>query len=134
MESRPDAPTPCAGAIVFRGDDVLLIRRGKPPMEGQWSLPGGRIAFGETARDAALRELREETGVEADVVALLDVFDFIGEDRHNVLIDYVMRWRAGEPRAADDASDARFVSPAGLASMGLWDVTLHAIEKARLLL
>lgn len=134
MESRPPAPAACAGAIVFRGPDVLLIRRARPPLQGQWSLPGGRIEFGETAQDAALRELKEETGVEADIVALLGVFDFIGEGRHNVLIDYAMRWRAGEPRAADDASAARFVPPHELPDLGLWDVTLRAIEKARLLL
>ena len=68
-------PVPAAGVVCFRGDEVLLIRRGTPPREGEWSLPGGRIEWGERAADAALRELREETGCElADVRAELFVF------------------------------------------------------------
>ncbi len=128
------APVPGAGAIVFRRDAVLLVRRAKPPLDGQWSIPGGRIEWGETAQAAALRELREETGVEAEVIGLAGVFDFIGEDRHVVLIDYAMRWRAGEPRAADDVSDARFFAPEELPGLGLWDETLRAINLARAML
>lgn len=124
-------PVAGAGAIVFRGRDVLLVRRLKPPLAGQWSLPGGRIEFGERTEDAALRELMEETGVQAEVVGLAGVFDFIGEGRHLVLIDYAMRWRAGQPRAGDDAGDARFFPPEALPALGLWEVTLQAIEAAR---
>jgi len=119
---------------VFRDEDVLLVRRTRPPLDGQWSLPGGRIEFGETAQAAALRELREETCVEADCIALAGVFDFIGDGHHIVLIDYVMRWRAGEPQAGDDAGDARFFAPEELPGLGLWDVTLRAIKTARSLL
>jgi ADP-ribose pyrophosphatase YjhB (NUDIX family) len=134
MKTSPHPPPVAgAGAIVFRGGDVLLVRRTKPPLDGQWSLPGGRIEFGETAEAAALRELREETGVEADVVALAGVFDFIGEGQHLLLVDYAMRWRAGEPCAGDDAADARFFAPADLPGLGLWDATLRAIETARAL-
>ncbi len=108
-------PVPAVGVVCLRGDEVLLIRRGRPPRLGEWSLPGGRIEWGEAAVDAALRELREETGVEAELTGLLDVVDgvFPGEgegdpDRHYVLIDYAARWISGNPRAGDDAAEAAF--------------------------
>jgi 8-oxo-dGTP diphosphatase len=124
----------------LRGDDVLLIRRGAPPFEGQWSLPGGRIEWGERAAAAALRELKEETACEAEIVGLIDVIDgLMGAEAaapgwHYVLIDYAARWIAGEPRAGDDAAEARFFSPAELAELGLWTETMRVIAAARTLL
>lgn len=104
-------PTPAVGVVCFRGDEVLLIRRGRPPRQGQWSLPGGRIEPGETTLKAALRELHEETGVTAEILGLIDVVDglFPEAGRHYVLIDYAARWIAGEPRAGDDAAEAVFL-------------------------
>lgn len=127
-------PIPAAGVVCFRGDEVLLIRRGAPPREGEWSLPGGRIEFGERATDAALRELREETGCEGEIVGLIDVVDGPIGDRHYVLIDYAVRWTAGEPMAGDDAREARFVTAAELPALGLWSETLRVIEAARALM
>lgn len=135
MNEAPERrPVAAAGVVCFRGDDVLLIRRGAPPREGEWSLPGGRIEWGERAADAALRELREETSCEGEIVGLIDVVDGLMGDRHYVLIDYAVRWRAGEPRAGDDAADARFFPPGALAALGLWDETLGVIEAARALM
>lgn len=137
--SAPPGPAAAAGIICFRGADVLLIKRGTPPLQGQWSLPGGRIAWGEGAKDAALRELREECGVEAEIVGLVDVVDAIftrgeGADAHYVLIDYAARWVAGAPRPGDDAADARFFAPHELGGLGLWDETARVIEAARALM
>ena len=105
-------PVPAVGVVCLRGDSVLLIRRGTPPRLGEWSLPGGRIEPGERAVDAALRELREETGVEAEITGLIDVVDglFPEAGRHYVLIDYAARWVSGEPVAGDDALEGRFVA------------------------
>lgn len=126
------APVPCAGVVCLRGDEVLLIRRGRPPLQGEWSLPGGRIEPGERAVEAALRELREETGVEAQITGLLDVVDGIFPDagRHYVLIDYAARWISGEPVAGDDAAEARFVSLDEVEALVGWAQTRRVIRMA----
>jgi 8-oxo-dGTP diphosphatase len=130
------APTPAAGVICFRGDQVLLIRRGTPPRLGEWSLPGGRIEWGEAAAAAALRELYEETGVRAELLGLVDVVDglFPGEDgaveRHYVLVDYAARWCVGEPVAGDDAAEARFWPIEEALALVAWRETARVIEKA----
>lgn len=137
------APVAAAGVVCFRGADVLLVRRGAPPLEDSWSLPGGRIEWGERAADAALRELREETGCEAELVGLIDVVDAVLSRRgapdespwgHYILVDYAARWTAGEPIAGDDARDARFFTPAELPALNLWSETLRIIEAARAML
>lgn len=133
-------PQPAVGTACFRGADVLLIRRGTPPMAGDWSLPGGRIEFGERAEAAALRELLEETGVTARVAGLVDVVDAIftsrtsgAVTRHYVLFDYAAVWVSGEPVASDDAGHAEWISPERLAELPLWEETRRVIEAARAL-
>lgn len=126
-------PVPAVGVVCLRGDEVLLIRRGTPPRLGEWSLPGGRIEPGERATDAALRELREETGVEADLIGLIDVVDglFPEVGKHYVLIDYLAVWRSGEPVAGDDAASASFHPLAELDRLGMWNETIRIIEAGR---
>ena len=131
---------PAVGIVCFRGDEVLLIRRGQPPLKGAWSLPGGRIEFGERAADAALRELKEETSVEAELAGLVDVVDGIftsrrsGETtRHYLLCDYAAHWVSGEPQAGDDAAAAAFVASDKLPALELWDETQRIIDAARAL-
>jgi 8-oxo-dGTP diphosphatase len=125
-------PVPAVGVVCLRGDAVLLIRRGTPPRQGEWSLPGGRIEPGERAADAALRELREETGIDAEITGLIDVVDglFSEAGLHYVLIDYAARWLAGEPVAADDAVEARFVALDQVEAMVAWPETRRVIGMA----
>lgn len=132
MSSPLPAPVPCVGVVCLRGDEVLLIRRGRPPRLGDWSLPGGRIEPGERATDAALRELREETGVEAEITGLVDVVDglFPEAGRHYVLIDYAARWVSGEPAAGDDALEARFVALDQVEALVDWAETRRVIALA----
>lgn len=139
--SQPGRPSPAAGTVCFRGEDVLLIRRGTPPMAGDWSIPGGRIEFGERTEAAALRELKEETGIEARLIGLVDVVDAIFTSRstgqvarHYVLFDFAAIWVSGDPVAGDDASHAEWISPERLATIPLWDETRRVIEKARAML
>ncbi|WP_269715550.1 NUDIX hydrolase [Caulobacter sp. NIBR2454] len=131
-----NAPVPTAGVVCFRGDEVLLIKRGKAPRLGQWSIPGGRIEWGEAAIAAARRELLEETGVEAEILALVDVVDgvFVNDlgkvERHYIMIDYAARWMSGEPVAGDDAADARFVRMGEVDAMVEWPETRRVIHEA----
>ena len=126
-------PAPAAGVVCLRGGDVLLVRRGTAPRLGEWSLPGGRVEYGETVEAAALRELREETGVEADLIELLAVIDglFPEVGMHFVLIDYLARWRSGEPLGGDDAAEARFFPLEEAIAMVDWSETKRVIALAR---
>jgi 8-oxo-dGTP diphosphatase len=123
-------------AIIFRGEDVLLVVRGKGSYAGTWSLPGGHIEAGERAADAALREVREETGVEAVISGVAGIHDVIlrdaeGQlDAHYVLAVYFGSWRAGEPKAASDAAEARFVSLSAAREMTLTKGAVPLIERA----
>lgn len=147
MSAPPLAPAPVAavGIVCLRGDAVLLIKRRSPPLQHRWSLPGGRIEWGERAAAAALRELKEETDCEAELVGLIDVVDAILSPRkasptapapwgHYVLIDYAARWIGGEPRAGDDAQDARFFARNEIAALDLWSETLRVIARGRAML
>jgi len=134
----PQRPIPAVGVVCLRPPgDVLLIRRGKPPAAGDWSLPGGRLEWGETLQDAALRELFEETGVRGEMLGLIDVVDGRFEPEsdgrpahHFVLVDYAVRWVVGEPCPGDDATAARFVPLGDVAGLGLWDETVRIIRQA----
>ena len=140
--SRPEPRWPRAAAsiAVLRDHEVLLVRRGKQPLVGVWSLPGGRIEAGERASDAALRELGEETGCTAEVAGLVDVHDVILHDEagelraHYVLAVFAGRWIAGEPMAGDDAGEARFVAIADLAGLELTAGAAGYIARARSML
>ena len=127
-------PQPCAGVVCLRpgaeGPDVLLIRRGKPPREGEWSLPGGRIEWSERAADAALRELQEETGARGDILGLLDVVDGLFGDRHYVLVDYAVRWISGDIQAGDDAIEAAFWPADQAVELVQWSETRRIIALA----
>ncbi len=141
-DSSRSTPVAAAGIVCFRDDHVLLVRRGTPPLENGWSLPGGRIEWGERAADAALRELKEETGCSAELIGLVDAVDAIFTSRsgadspwaHYVLIDYAARWTEGEPKPGDDARDARFFTPQNLGALDLWSETRRIIEAARQML
>ena len=122
------------GAVVFKDDQVLLVKRGKPPFKGCWSIPGGGLEFGERLEDAVRREVREETGLDIEIGGLIGVFeampDDVGQLTHTVMIDYAAEWVAGEPVADDDAADAAFF-PFDEARRRLsWDETRRAVAMA----
>jgi ADP-ribose pyrophosphatase YjhB (NUDIX family) len=130
----PDRPFVGVGVVVWRGDEVLLIERGKGPVSGNWSLPGGKQELGETVRETAHREIKEETGVDIDVTCLLDVVDLVRHDAegrvrfHYTLVDFTAEWRAGEAVAGDDAAAVRWVPLAEIDNYNLWDETLRVIR------
>ncbi len=131
-----DRPVVGVGVVVLRGSDVLLIRRAEPPRKDQWSIPGGKQERGETVRDAAHREIREETGVEIALIGLVDVVDGISRDEtgaaisHYTLIDFAAEWVAGEPVAGDDAAEARWTPLENLDDYRLWSETRRIIAAA----
>ena len=133
----PNSPWPRCGAsaAIFRGTEVLLIERAKGPLRGLWSLPGGHIEPGEAARGAALREVREETGVEADIAGLLDIHEVLRHDggrltAHYLIVVFFGRWVSGEPAPGDDAAAARFVPMEALAALPLTDGAASFIHRA----
>jgi 8-oxo-dGTP diphosphatase len=107
----PDKPLVGVGAVIVRENRVLLIRRGQAPLLGEWSLPGGVLECGETLREAAIREAREETGLVVETVEMLGVYERIvpGDDGrvryHYVLIDFLCRQVGGELQAGSDAAE-----------------------------
>jgi len=130
----PQAPVCAVGAIVFRGDSVLLIQRGKPPAQGKWSIPGGAVRLGETLEDAVIRELREEVKLEVRPVGVGKVIDRIYTDSegkiayHYVIIDYVCEAGTGQPQAGSDASDAGFLKIEKLDDMDMTEGTAEVIR------
>lgn len=132
----PDRPIVGVGVVVWHGEKVLLIKRGKAPRAGQWSLPGGAQNLGETLADTARRELREEAGIEVTLGSIVATLDLIDRDDdghvryHYTLIDFVAETDRSTLRAGDDAVDARWFDRAELDSLGLWSETLRIINLA----
>jgi 8-oxo-dGTP diphosphatase len=130
----PDRPLIGVGAIVIEGDRVVLVKRGHPPLEGQWSIPGGVLEVGETLREAAVREALEETGLTVEPGELLGVFDRVLRDDagrtkyHYVLIDFLCRRLAGEPHAAGDALEARWFKREEVGVLSLANDTAEVIQ------
>ena len=132
----PNQPLIGVGVIVWRDDKVLLIRRGKPPRQGEWSLPGGLQKLGETVFDAARREVLEETGVAIRVMDVADVVDLIereGADGrvryHYTLVDVVADWLGGEAEPGTDADAVAWVDLETLSRYRLWSETQRVIRK-----
>lgn len=134
----PEQPLIGLGAVVWNDGKVLMVQRGRPPRQGIWSLPGGLQLLGETVADGIRREIREETGVEIELLGLVEVIDSVQQDPtgrvlyHYTIIDYAARWLAGEAVAGDDAAAVAWIDPAELDRLETWAETLRVIEKSRL--
>jgi ADP-ribose pyrophosphatase YjhB (NUDIX family) len=128
------APVVGVGGVVVRDGRALLIRRGKPPLLGCWSLPGGAVELGERLEQALEREILEETGVVARPLELIELVDRIEREGdsvayHYVIADYLCEWLSGEARAGSDALEARFVDPEALAGLGLPDDAARIVRR-----
>ena len=124
-------PTVAVGAIIWNArGEVLLIKRARPPRQGEWSIPGGKVEAGEKLQDALKREVREETGLEIEIVGFADVAELDEAGQHFVLVDFTARWISGEPRAASDAKQALWVPPEQLDRYELWSETRRIIAQS----
>jgi 8-oxo-dGTP diphosphatase len=136
LREYPPAPLPSVGVIVCKEDKVLLVLRGQEPSQGKWSIPGGVVELGETVREAARREVREECGVEIDVGDVIDVIDSIVRDAkgkiryHYTLIDLLATYVGGKLSVGSDIDDARWVSEEELTRFDLTKAALPVIRKA----
>lgn len=130
----PQQPLIGVGAIIISRGQVVLIKRGKPPLMGEWSIPGGMLELGETLRDGAEREAREETGIEVRATELLGVFERVVPDEagrtkyHYVLVDFLCEVVSGELCAGHDACDARWFTPEEVAALPLPKDTAGVIK------
>ncbi|NHV61244.1 MAG: NUDIX hydrolase [Candidatus Verstraetearchaeota archaeon] len=110
----PDRPLVGVGVILVKDRQILLVKRGHEPNKGMWSIPGGLIKLGETAEEAAIREVREETGLEVSIGAVAGIFNVIIKDSdskikyHYVIIDYIGEVVGGMLRPGTDVTDARW--------------------------
>lgn len=124
------------GALIFEDEKILLVERGKEPLKGYWSIPGGIVETGEMLIEGIRREVAEETGLDVDPYFMFEIFERIMEDAdgkpeyHYVLIDYLCRRVSGEPAAASDVSQVAWVTQAELPGYLLTEGTLGVIERA----
>lgn len=136
MKRFPGQPVVAVGAVIVRDDNVVLIRRGQPPLQGAWSLPGGVVELGETLIEALVREVQEETGLTVTVgpvVAVLDRIDRMHDDRvefHYVIIDYLCTASGGTLVSRSDAAEARWAHRATLADYELTPEANRVFHKA----
>jgi ADP-ribose pyrophosphatase YjhB (NUDIX family) len=133
----PARPLVGIGIVVLKGDTVLLVRRGRPPALGEWSLPGGAQELGETAEHAARRELQEETGLTVGALTLVANVDSIHRDPdgrvrfHYTILDFATRWDGGDPVPGDDVSAVAWVPLDRLGDYALWDEAVRVIGIAQ---
>jgi len=133
----PEQPLVGVAAVIFKGEEVLLVRRGQEPAKGVWSLPGGLVEVGESLVEAVKREIKEETGLTVAILGVTAVLERIyrdSDDRiayHYILIDFICEYEAGDLRPGSDIDDARFVAAADLNSLDLPEFTARVIQRAR---
>ena len=131
----PDQPIVGVGAVIVENGRALVVRRGTEPLKGEWSIPGGVVELGETLRQAAVREAKEETGLEVEAGEVLEVVDRIMRDPqqkvqyHYVLVDFLCRRISGEARPGADASEVHWIGPHELESFPIADSAAAVIRK-----
>jgi 8-oxo-dGTP diphosphatase len=135
----PTRPYLAVSAAIFRNGRVLIVRRARPPADGLYTLPGGGVELGETLEQAVVREVREETALEIELIALAGYRQAIARDgegrieRHFVILPFAARWIAGEVLLNDELTDARWLAPAELSGLktteGLAQIVAAAAER-----
>lgn len=131
----PDCPRLAVGAVVFHDQRVLLVRRGRPPAQGQWAIPGGSVRLGETLREAVEREILEETGIRISAGEPVLTFEVIERDSdhrvrfHYLIVDYAADYLGGTLKAGDDAAEAKWVAASELTCLPVHVRTLKLLKE-----
>ncbi|HEX6467000.1 MAG TPA: NUDIX hydrolase [Terriglobales bacterium] len=132
----PERPIIGIGAVIVDGDRFVLVQRARAPHQGEWSIPGGMLECGESLKQGVIREAREETSLEVEPLALVEVFERIVRDPaggiqfHYVIMDYLCRLKGGALRAGEDAADARWLRQGELEQLEIADGTIGVLQKA----
>ena len=139
----PDRPVVGVGGVVIENGRALLIKRGSEPLLGQWSIPGGTLELGESLQEGVARELREETGLDVQVLDMIEAFDRIfldpaapdGGDKsrpkyHYVIVDYLCERRAGEAQAGSDVTDIAYAAEEELAAFNMTTTATRVLHRA----
>jgi ADP-ribose pyrophosphatase YjhB (NUDIX family) len=137
LASAPSRPQLAVSAAIFRDDRILLVRRARSPANGFYSLPGGRVEFGETLHTALHREVLEETALEIEIVGLAgwrEVLPTTSGGGHYLIMSFAARWTRGEPRLNDELDDFKWLAPDALGDLRLTDGLAEVIRSARGLL
>ena len=135
LNDYPSTPRVAVGAVVFKNNRVLLVRRGQPPSEDLWAIPGGSVEIGETLQEAAEREILEETGITIRAGEPVYTFDAIVRDDngrirfHYVIVDLIGDYAGGEPNAGDDAIEARWVAAQEMKELQVSPPTLKLLKE-----
>ena len=135
--SPPKRPQLAVSAVIFRDGKVLLLRRAKSPGNGFWSLPGGRVEFGESLHTALAREIDEEAGLRVEIVALAgwrEVLPGAGGGGHYLIMSFAARWAGGEPRLNEEHDDFKWVEPGQFGDLKLTGGLAEVVEAARRLI
>ena len=134
---QPSHPQLAVSAAIFRDERILLVRRARAPAKGFYSLPGGRVEFGETLHAALHREVDEETGLKIDIIGLAgwrEVVPGAAGGGHYLIMSFAGRWRAGEPILNDELDDFKWLAPDALGDLKVTGGLLEVIEAARRLI
>jgi len=132
--AQPQHPQLAVSAAIFRGGKILLVRRARSPAKGFYSLPGGRVEFGETLHEALHREVDEETALKIEIVGLAgwrEVVPGAGGGGHYLIMSFAARWTAGEPVLNDELDDFRWLQPDALGDLTVTSGLQEVIQQAR---
>ncbi|MQL54477.1 NUDIX hydrolase [Acidianus ambivalens] len=124
-----ERPLIAVGGVIFSGKRVLLVQRSKPPNKGSWAIPGGKVEFGETLKEALKREMKEELNVNVEPKELLGVIEIIKEGFHYVILDFICEIKSGEIKAGSDALDAKFFSLEEMSKIPISPTTIEMIRR-----
>jgi len=135
--ARPQHPQLAVSAAIFRDGNVLLVRRARSPGKGVYSLPGGRVEFGESLHTALAREIEEETSLAIDIVGLAgwrEVLPSVPGSGHYLIMSFAAHWRAGEPRLNEELDDFKWLATGALGDLKLTDGLIEVLDAAARLL